>query len=146
MNLPTIAISVQQPWAWFIVNGVKDVENRTWPVPSKYIGPVLIHAGKSPKFSMAEASDIIQQLRERHGKPESMTCFKLGRETGGIVGMARIVGCTKGHRSIWANTEPGTWHWEIADAKPLPFMPFKGVLGFFSVEYPGQINGQGRLL
>ena len=24
------ALSIQQPWAWFIVNGYKDVENRTW--------------------------------------------------------------------------------------------------------------------
>ena len=24
------ALSIRQPWAWLIVNGIKDVENRSW--------------------------------------------------------------------------------------------------------------------
>jgi hypothetical protein len=37
------ALTVQQPWAWAIVQGFKDVENRTtmW----HYRGPLAIHAG-----------------------------------------------------------------------------------------------------
>lgn len=37
------ALTVQQPWAWAIVHGGKDVENRTqaW----SYRGPLAIHAG-----------------------------------------------------------------------------------------------------
>ncbi|MCT7372666.1 ASCH domain-containing protein [Mycolicibacterium llatzerense] len=37
------ALTVQQPWAWAIVNGDKQTENRTqaWA----YRGPLLIHAG-----------------------------------------------------------------------------------------------------
>lgn len=37
------ALTVQQPWAWAIVHGGKDVENRTqaW----RYRGPLAIHAG-----------------------------------------------------------------------------------------------------
>lgn len=37
------ALTVQQPWAWAIVHGGKDIENRTtlW----KYRGPLAIHAG-----------------------------------------------------------------------------------------------------
>lgn len=37
-------LTVQQPWAWAIVHGGKDVENRTqaW----SYRGPLAIHAGK----------------------------------------------------------------------------------------------------
>lgn len=37
------ALTVQQPWAWAIVHGGKNVENRTqaW----KYRGPLVIHAG-----------------------------------------------------------------------------------------------------
>ena len=39
------AISIKQPWASLIVHGIKDVENRTWKCPQKYIGQrVLIHA------------------------------------------------------------------------------------------------------
>ncbi|WP_245839042.1 ASCH domain-containing protein [Yersinia kristensenii] len=36
------ALSIRQPWAWLIVNGYKDIENRTWN--TKCRGPVLIHA------------------------------------------------------------------------------------------------------
>lgn len=38
------ALTVQQPWAWAIIHGGKDVENRTqlW----SYRGPLAIHAGQ----------------------------------------------------------------------------------------------------
>ena len=39
------ALTIRQPWASLIVDGEKRVENRTWP--TKYRGPLLIHAGKS---------------------------------------------------------------------------------------------------
>ena len=39
-------LSVKQPWAYLICSGIKDIENRTWKCPQKYIGQrVLIHAG-----------------------------------------------------------------------------------------------------
>lgn len=38
-------ISIKQPWASLIAHGIKDIENRTWKCPQKYIGQrVLIHA------------------------------------------------------------------------------------------------------
>ena len=39
------ALTICQPWAWAIAAGYKLVENRSWP--TKYRGPLLIHAGKS---------------------------------------------------------------------------------------------------
>lgn len=42
------AISIKQPWASLIAHGIKDIENRTWKCPQKYIGKrVLIHASSS---------------------------------------------------------------------------------------------------
>jgi len=41
-------LSVKQPWAQLICSGLKDIENRTWKCPQKYIGKrVLIHASGS---------------------------------------------------------------------------------------------------
>ncbi|WP_206002040.1 ASCH domain-containing protein [Paraburkholderia aromaticivorans] len=37
------ALSIRQPWAWLIVKGHKDIENRTWS--TRFRGRVLIHAG-----------------------------------------------------------------------------------------------------
>ena len=44
LRLPRQAISIRQPWAWLIVHGWKNIENRMWR--TSYRGPVLIHASK----------------------------------------------------------------------------------------------------
>ena len=38
-------ITVRQPWAWAIIYGGKDVENRSRNIAGAYRGPVAIHAG-----------------------------------------------------------------------------------------------------
>jgi hypothetical protein len=39
-------LTVKQPWAWAIIHGGKDVENRVRNLAGGYRGPVAIHAGK----------------------------------------------------------------------------------------------------
>ena len=58
------AISIKQPWASLIAHGIKDVENRTWKCPEKYIGQrVLIHASASKKEGyMLKGPLILHQL------------------------------------------------------------------------------------
>ena len=43
------ALSIKQPWAWLIVNGYKDVENRTWALPRSFELPqrIYVHAGQT---------------------------------------------------------------------------------------------------
>jgi ASCH domain len=38
-------LTIRQPWAWAIIYGGKDVENRSWL--TKHRGPLLIHAGSA---------------------------------------------------------------------------------------------------
>jgi len=38
-------LTVRQPWAWAIIHGGKDVENRVRNIAGNYRGPVAIHAG-----------------------------------------------------------------------------------------------------
>lgn len=40
-------LTVRQPWAWAIIHGGKDVENRVRNLAGSYRGPVAIHAGKA---------------------------------------------------------------------------------------------------
>lgn len=133
-------LSIRQPWAWFIVNGWKPIENRTWKIPQKYIDvPVLIHAGKY--FNASEIVDIFKDV-----KAQEIDTSRIGRtlvslndikaQCGGIVGMAVFLECVQNSTSLWANQEPGTWHWCIAKSRPLKFFPCKGMLGFFQVDYP----------
>ena len=131
------ALSIKQPWAWLIVNGHKDVENRSWY--TSYRGPVLIHAGKKIDNEFLE---IINHLpASAHLVPRLSTL-----DTGGIIGIAEIVGCVTKSESPWFFGEYG---FLIRNARPIPFVPYRGQLGFFEVEgEPMTINqptdgGQG---
>jgi len=48
-NLPMIALSVRQPWAWAIIHAGKDIENRSWQAVNHGLrqrGRIAIHAAK----------------------------------------------------------------------------------------------------
>ncbi len=53
------ALSIQQPWAWLILHGGKDIENRSWKLPKAMVGQrIYIHAGK--RFDKAaEGTDAV---------------------------------------------------------------------------------------
>lgn len=113
------AISIQQPWAWLIANGHKDVENRSWP--TKLRGRVLIHAGK--KLDV----DGYNFVRRTFPDIPLPTRF----DVGGIVGEARITDCVRRSDSPWFFGEYG---FVMAEAKPLEFVAVRGQLGFFDVD------------
>ena len=117
------AISIRQPWAWLIVNGYKDIENRVWSTNVR--GPVLIHAGQSKSDTTAEALAFIKRKYRVANLPDTF-------ETGGIVGLAEITGCVKSHRSKWFQ---GPYGWIMANAQRLPFKPVKGHLKFFTPDF-----------
>lgn len=130
--LPEVAISVQQPWSWLIVAGHKNVENRTRPYGFR--GPVLIHAGKTVDLFAAE---LLKQGKHP-AAPHSRLELDLPAEwqTGGIVGVAEIVDLwtwsTGGGSSPWFT---GPYGYVLQNARPLPFMPMRGQLGFFKAKY-----------
>lgn len=116
-EMPEVSLSVMQPWSWLIVAGHKDIENRTWP--TRFRGSVLIHAGRKhdgdPDFW--EFDDI--------EPPERF-------DMGGIVGVAEIVDCVTHSASHWF---VGPFGFVIRNARPLPFRPCKGALGFFRPDF-----------
>src|SRR6202161_3174427 len=112
------ALSIRQPWAWAIVEGLKPVENRSWP--TNYRGPLLIHAG----------------LREDHlgwlALDRMGIDFPDDVQTGGIIGGVDLVDCVRGYDSPWAID--GCWHWVLDAARSLPFRPMRGQLGIFNAD------------
>lgn len=129
---PIPALSIWQPWAWLIVRGFKDVENRGWApkTPPRWL---LIHAGKKKDFAGDYSVDILWERMGLH--PKDVPGDDVATSVGGIVGIARLEWCTNGEliSSPWA--EPGAWHWHMADARPLPFCPCKGQQGLFYPAY-----------
>ena len=133
-DLPEFALSIRQPWAWLIVNGWKDIENRSWP--TRFRGSVLIHAGKSP-MDEDEWYDIRAGRNLVDGLPISPDYTPPGDNWndlgwGGMVGIADIVGCVQQSTSRWFVGEYG---FVIQNARPIPFIPCRGQLGFFRPDY-----------
>jgi hypothetical protein len=125
-TLPTVALSIQQPWAWLIVNGRKDIENRTWR--TRFRGPVLIHAGKA-----IDRDALTELWLGYHPVTGGEWPFRPDPEAlhrGGIVGIAEITDCVEASRSDWF---VGPYGFVMRNARPLPFRPCKGALGFFQV-------------
>lgn len=114
------ALSIRQPWAWLIVNGFKDVENRNWP--TKLRGDILIHAGKTID---PEGYAFVERAF-----PEIQLPKLSELETGGIVGRARLVDCVERSDSPWFF---GNYGFVLEGAGPLPFRPCRGLLYFFEV-------------
>lgn len=126
------AISIIQPWASLIVNGVKDVENRMWS--TSYRGPLLIHAGK--KVDQDHMRAAAQTIGEAITSSEQVVdVFKRLKEPlprGGIIGVVDLVDCTMVSRSPWAQI--GAWHFVLENPRPVLFHPVRGQLSLFDVD------------
>lgn len=105
------AITIKQPWASLIVEGTKDVENRSWKCPEKYIGQrVLIHAGmtnvrkdwmyKQPIRKYWE--DLASLAGISNNEMRDAMCKTYPQILGAIIGSVQIVDCVINHKSIWA--------------------------------------------
>jgi len=121
------AISIRQPWAEMIIAHGKDVENRTWKIPAKFLNrTVLIHAGKT--------WDVFGELRLRDflnaGEPSPI-------RLGGIVGAFILYGNSQISPSRWA--EKNCIHWLIKRAWRVKFHPCPGRQGFFEIDYPYEV-------
>lgn len=134
------ALSILQPWAWLIVRPdltdpmaraaahadglIKDIENRTWG--TSFRGEFLVHAGKT--YSRRDHEDYAEWLADEMGivlpKYEAMP-------RGGVVGKATVADCVKTHPSRWKM--PDTHGFVLAGQQPLPFVPWRGQLGWFDI-------------
>lgn len=117
------ALSIRQPWAWLIVNGHKDVENRDWP--TQFRGPLWIHAGKTEdREQYAAAARMAEEVGIGLPPIDAL-------DYGGIVGKAVLHDCVTFSDSHWFVGEHG---FLLRDSKPLPFVPCRGMPGFFNVK------------
>jgi hypothetical protein len=131
------AISIRQPWAYLVAAGIKDVESRSRP--TDYRGPLLIIAVK--KTPAPEDLWDAAQLCKRQG----VTLPSIF-EIGGIVGLAELVDCVTKSSSPWFNE--GYYGHLLRQARPVPFIPYRGQLGLYDVEgydylwdqFPAPIN------
>lgn len=116
------ALSIRQPWAWLIIHGGKDIENRSWH--TKFRGRFLVHAAKG--MTRAEYYDACRYAADRGVSIP----FREELQHGGIIGSVELVDSLDASASPWYMGEKG---FLLRDPKPLPFTPLKGQLNFFDV-------------
>lgn len=98
-----VAISVKQPWAYLLCAGIKDIENRTWRLPKKYIGRrVYIHASAKPwtwnailYYITDKMVDVFKGLGFNGEWVRNLT-------TSAIIGYVVFSECVINHPSLWA--------------------------------------------
>uniref|UniRef100_A0AAU6W2C9 ASCH domain-containing protein n=1 Tax=Pseudomonas phage Touem01 TaxID=3138548 RepID=A0AAU6W2C9_9VIRU len=122
------ALSIRQPWAWLIIHGGKDIENRSWH--TKFRGRFLVHA--SMGMTKAEYMSVKSYLTYP-GIHE--LGIKLPRfadlQRGGIIGSVELVDSVDHSDSPWFMGPRG---FVLRNPEPLQFRPFKGALQFFKVD------------
>jgi hypothetical protein len=93
-------LTVRQPWASLIVEGFKDVENRSWA--TTFRGKLGIHA--AARYNHAAVDKCADLLDD----PPPL---------GALIGSVTLVDCVQGFSSEWA--EPEMWHWVLTEPKKL---------------------------
>ncbi|WP_449102838.1 ASCH domain-containing protein [Pseudomonas extremaustralis] len=121
------ALSIRQPWAWLIIHGGKDIENRSWH--TKLRGRFLVHASKGmTRAEYAEAHYFaVQGGMLEH--PFILPSFE-DLQRGGIIGSVELVDSVDTSDSPWYM---GQKAFVLRDPQPLAFVPIKGRLQFFEV-------------
>lgn len=96
-------ISIKQPWSYLECAGIKDIENRTWKLPKKYIGKrVLIHASASTELDKV-ALDKYLTAKQIQYITENIPDYCQQRWMhGAIIGSVIFTDCVINHPSIWA--------------------------------------------
>lgn len=117
------ALTVRQPWAWALIQGYKDIENRSWQTKKR--GWILLHAGTAKP-----ASEALATVAELAGRS-----MPLSNPSGAIIGAIKIsrihpYETCHGECSPWA--EQDSWHWEMrAPVRLATPVPARGALNLW---------------
>ena len=127
-------LSVRQPWAYLIVAGYKDIENRKWY--TNHRGPLLIHASKGvdpddfmPKQRayIESAGIVIPEDLPRGAIVGSVNLTAVRWSSQGYDGASRFYTAPDNYSNPWFE---GPYGFEMADAvqfhQPIPY---RGSLG-----------------
>lgn len=123
------ALTVRQPWAWAIVWGGKDVENRSqlWT----YRGLLAIHAGKTPDDG-ADSDPLLEAVAANSGVGTMAP-------VGAVIGVVDLFGChwAANHtRRDWCSpwAQDDTTHLMLRNPRPLARpVEVRGMPGMFDL-------------
>ena len=123
------ALSIRQPWAWMIVHGWKDIENRDWA--TGFRGRFYVQASKGmTRDEYYEACIVAKRIRGNINDLPPMELI----DRGFLIGSVEIVDCVTKSESPWFFGKHG-----FVLSNPESFIPIPcvGALGFFEVPIEG---------
>jgi hypothetical protein len=127
-----MALSIKQPWAWLILQGYKDVENRTWSTTFRC--RIYVHAGlKLDSNAYGRGNDPNEFIGYRLGRIRKYDAWLAAHplRRGVILGEATVVDCVSESKSEWFD---GPYGFVLEDPVAYDYpIPYRGRLGFFEV-------------
>lgn len=128
-DLPRLALSVRQPWAWAIVHAGKDCENRgplmIRHLPKPIERRIAIHAAKGmTRDEYDSARDFMASIGVVCPPPHEL-------ERGGIIGAVDVTRVTKPSQPPQSRWYFGPRALMLANASACDFIPAIGALGYF---------------
>ena len=128
-------LTIKQPWASLIIEGGKDIENRTRR--TKHQGWILVHAGLSWCPPELEAFQFCRDRSLLEREAVAKVLREPNRKLGGIIGAMHIADCVRESSSPWFC---GPFGYVIDRVVALPFLPCRGHQGWFNVELPAEME------
>jgi len=132
--LPTLALSVRQPWAWAIIHAGKNIENRGHVAITKggmKRGRIAIHASKGmTQEEYASAYDFMRSIDVVCPPPGALI-------RGGIIGSVDVVDIVTRSSSRWFFGPRGL---VLANTQSCEPIPCSGALGYFEWKESGAIE------
>ena len=132
-DLPNLALSVRQPWAWAIVHAGKDIENRTRGsirAGEMKPGPICIHAASA--MTKAEYEWAVWRMARdgvRVPRPDD-----LPRRA--IIGTVEVVAIVERSTSPWFGGPCGLL---LAGPRAIDPIPAAGARGYFEWRRTGRL-------
>ena len=125
-RLPAVkALTLRPPWAWAMIYGGKDVENRRWR--TAYRGPLLIHAGKNADPDPEATSRLLWTMADPEAFRQPRAAWQ-AREA--IIGVVHLADVLTDSRSPWATA--GWYNWAFEFPAPIdPPIPCRGRPGLW---------------
>lgn len=120
-------LSIRQPWASAVVDGIKDIENRTWE--TAFRGRFLVHATRWS--SEQQFYEDMLFIWERANQDRGMIPHSY-RDFGFIIGEATLVDCVRSSPSRWFEGPVG---FVLKDQRRIEPILAKGRLGFWDAPW-----------
>lgn len=132
------ALTILEPWASLIACGAKKVETRSWP--TKYRGPIAIHAGKRINQESAFLNPIYSTLMTADLDPNKASSLSPGK----VIAIAELKYCLQINEShvhylkedqangvnneyAFGDYTLGRYAWVLANVRRIEPIPAKGL-------------------